>query len=497
MQLITSPRRALWLLPLAVSACAPSVHLPRAEVRLPAAFEAPVLAGPDADIDRWWTGFADPQLERLIAQALAQGFDARLASARLREARAVRSRALRDTGPTGNLSGSYTRPYTTQLSSNLPAVELPSSGDGGFGDLGNLFNPTGPINSYGLSLNASWELDVFGRLAAVRRQARETFAAETLDYQATRISVAADIATYLYQARGEAAQLENARETLRISRDLAGSARLGVERGLLPGSDAARLETDVANAEAEITRFSNALDTSKRQILLLVGNASAPLTTLVIAADLRPAPPPPATVPGTLLTRRPDVRVAEMKLAAATTQVRIDRLALFPRIDLKPGAAFSATNAPLGATNIAWTIGAGLALPVLDRPRLLATLRITEARGQQAVIGYERAVQVAYQEADRALATVVADRLRGGALDRAEQRARFAFDAARTGYRIGVTDLTALSQAEQAWRTARIAAINQRSLTLRDTVAAYRSIGGGWTPVTDADTAGLALTASR
>jgi NodT family efflux transporter outer membrane factor (OMF) lipoprotein len=466
----------------ALSGCAPSVTLPRANIALPAAFEPAPVAGAPANLDRWWADFKDPQLASLIEQALATGFDARLGLARLAEARAVRARAIRDTGPTGNLSASYARPYTTQLSSNLPAIDLGLPTGGTSGSIGELFNPTGAINNYNVALNASWELDVFGRVAASRREARQTFAAAALDYQATRTTVAADMASYVFQARGEAAQVENARATLRIARELADAARLGVARGLTAGGDAARLETDEANAEGELVRFTNALDTSRRQILILLGRATAPLASLTITPDLSAAPPPPAIVPGALLERRPDVRAAELKLAAATSQVQVDRLALFPRIDLKPGAVFSSTNAPLGATSIAWTIGAGLGLPILDRPRLLATLRITEARGQQAVIEYERAVQTAYQEADRSLAAVVADKARLAALDRAETRARFAFDAARTGYRIGVTDLTALLQAEQAWRSARIATINQRSAALRNVVTAYRALGGGWSP---------------
>lgn len=496
--MLTRSRTSLWatLIVFASPGCAPKITLPSARTTVPLTYERVAGEGAAASLDRWWTGFHDKQLTDLVDQALANGFGSRLAFARLVEARAVRSRAIRDTEPTGSLSATVSRAYTNQLSTNIPNIDLglPTTGTGGIGDL---FNPTGPINNYGLSLNASWEIDVFGRLATARRQARQNFAAAALDYQATRVTAAADIATYLFQARGEAAQLANARETLRIARELAGAARLGQERGLTAGGDVARLETDEANAEAETTRFANGLDTSKRQILILLGNATAPLASLRIDPDLSSAPLPPETVPSALLARRPDVRVAELKLAAATTQVTIDRLELFPRFNLKPGAALSGTNSPLGATSIVWTIGAGLALPVLDRPRLLATLRITEARGEQAVISYERAVQTAYQEADRALATVIDDRTRTSALEKAEARSRYAFDAARTGYRIGITDLTALLQAEQAWRAARIALINQRSAALQNVVAAYRSIGGGWTPVPDADAAGIALTSPR
>jgi outer membrane protein TolC len=129
-----------------------------------------------------------------------------------------------------------------------------------------------------------------------------------------------------------------------------------------------------------------------------------------------------------------------------------------------------------------WSLAAGLSLPVLDRSRLMAQLRATEAQGQQAVIAYEAAVQAAFRDADIALATASADRLRLNDLTRAEERARFAFDAGRKGYGIGLTDLTTLLQSERSWRAARTALTSARALALSNVVAAFRALGGGWNP---------------
>ncbi|EHJ62863.1 hypothetical protein NSU_0157 [Novosphingobium pentaromativorans US6-1] len=475
------------------------MRLPAPNLALPAQFEGDAsggdASGQPAAIDNWWAGFEDDQLTQLITQALSSSTDARMALARLKEARAVRLGAIRATLPSGNLQGGATRSYNKQLSSGGATISTGSDTPGY--DLGSLFNPSGAMDSYNLSFNASWELDVFGRIGATRDQARSAFSAAVFDYEGTRVSLAADMATNLFAARGYAAQLANAQESLRIAKELADVARLGVERGITAGIDAARLETEEANAEAEVAQFANALDTSKRAILVLAGRPTDPLDSLSISTDLTSPSALPESIPGILLARRPDVRSAEAQLAAAVAQVRVDRLALFPRFDLQPGVSLSKSASAVAGTSLVWSIGSALALPILDRPRLLAQLRISAAQGEQAVISYERAVQTAYQEAERALAQVATDRKRLAALGRAEERSRFAFDAASKGYRLGLTDLTALLQAERSWRAARVAETKLRAEALQNVVAAYRSLGGGWAPVSDPDAYGMILTSSR
>jgi len=109
-------------------------------------------------------------------------------------------------------------------------------------------------------------------------------------------------------------------------------------------------------------------------------------------------------------------------------------------------------------------------------------LRISEARGQQAVIGYERAAQTAFGESENALTRLSADQRRTADLDRAVHNARIAFDAGRKGRVAGLTDLTTLLQVEQVWRQNRVAASAAHAAWLADTVAAIRALGGGWSP---------------
>lgn len=467
---------------LALLACAPAAPLGTPRIALPPGFETPSSgAQAQAVLDRWWLVFDDRQLDDLIDTALREATDARLAHARIREARALRSQARSSTLPTGSISGSAGIQRNEQISGTsfggIPGVPSFPSGSGW-------------TENYQIGFQPSWEIDLFGRLDAIRDRADADYAAAAFDYYAARMALAADVAAALFDARGLAVQLEDAGETLRLARELAASARLGLARGLTSGADAARLESDVANAEAEVTRLRAALRTAKRSLLILSGRPTLPTDDLIIRPALAPPPEMPIVTPSILLARRPDVRSAELQLRSAAQSVDIDRLALFPRLDFQPGATLTRTTGDFGGTSSLWSIAAGLTLPILDRARLIAQLRVTQARGEQAVIGYERAVQNAFRDADNALTQVSADRQRLAELGRATDRARYAFDAARTGYRVGLTDLTTLLQSERSWRQTRATLRGQQSAALGNVVGAYRALGGGWSPIPTATSPG-------
>lgn len=458
------PLRALpWLGIALLGACAPSIRLDQPDVRLPAAFEtaAPAPTGPSVSLDRWWEDFHDPQLSDLVSTALTRSTTIRLAYARIAEARAQRRQARASTLPSGNLSGAATEQGSDALWGN------------GLTQTGN--------DTYQLNFSPSWEIDLFGRLAEVRDRADLDDAASTMDFHGVQLTLVADVATALFRARYLATQLADARDNLRIAQELSNAGALGQTRGITAAQEVARLRSDAASREAEVSRLTGELQTAKRSLLILIGIPAASTSTLEIAEVLDAPPLLPELTPGLLLTRRPDVRAAELALQSAAATVKIDRLALFPRIDLQPGLGLIAGGGAADGTGL-WSLVAGFALPVLDRARLLATLRVSEARGQQAVIGYERAVQTAFGEAENALTSIAADERRSEQLDRATRDAKTGFDAARRGYAAGLTDLTTLLQAERSWRQTRSTLNGARAGLLASTVDAIRALGGGWNP---------------
>lgn len=442
------------------------MHISRPDTVLPPRFEAgPAAASPagqaDAlELDRWWLAFGDAQLSGLIDSALARSTTARLAVARLQEARATRSVTRAGTFPSGSLSGNATEQGTEHLWGN--GITAPGQ------------------ESYALNLFPSWELDLFGRLSTIRKQADTDRAAATYDFHAARLALAADVATSLFQARGTAVDLQNARDTRDLTANLARNARTGVDRGLTSGQDLARLDADAASSAAEVTRLEGELQAAKRSLLILAGTPDAPTTSLDIAASLTPAPALPDVTPGLLLARRPDVLSAGLKFQSAVLGAKVDRLALFPRFSIQPGVGLSADGA-LGSGGMGiWSIAGNLALPILDRTRLLAQFRLSEARGEEAVVNYEKAVQTAFGESENALVRLKAARGREDQLIRAEDRSRTAYELAAKGYRAGLTDLTTLLQTQRTWIQARSTLNQGRLAVLTGTVTTVRALGGGW-----------------
>lgn len=455
-----------------LAACTGLGPVRQLDVRLPSAFEAPAGAAapaPAAELDRWWTLYQDPQLQALVEQALASAPDARIAEARLREARAQRNANRRLAYPQGNLSGSASRTQTTILSG--PSLDFP-----GFGG--------GVSENYALNFDVSWEVDLFGRVRQGQQVIEQDYLATRFNVESSRASLAANVADSLFSVRGLAVQLADARETARIRRELSQISRRLAERGLAASSDLQRTEADLAQAEAAAAGAEADLQAARRQLLVLLGQGASPVASLPAeAGPLGQIPTPPAIVPGDLLARRPDVRESEARLLQALSQYKADQLALFPSFNIMPGAGLTKASQPsFSMTSANWTLGAGLTVPVLDRPRLKQLAKVSGARADQAVTNYERAVQTAYGEAENALVQLAADRNRVALLTAGEAQARAAYEAARTRYAAGLDDLTATLSAEQSWRAARTALTGAQVQALRRSVQAFKALGGGWTP---------------
>ncbi|ADG10259.1 TolC family protein [Caulobacter segnis] len=435
-------------------------HLRAADVALPAAYAGPASGqaqdpkAPQAFIERWWAGFGDPQLDALIAQAFRSSPDARAAQASLAEARAVRQGALSGFGPQGTPSVSALR-QKTRPGEGRADLEV-------------------------LDWDVSWEIDVIGRRGAARTSADATLAAAAFDFEATRVSLAANVAQALFQARALETQAREAEETARIAGDLARVAKLKADRGILSQADAASFRAELASSKAQAAQLQAQAKVQRRALMVLVGQARDPLDALPLQhPDLEP-PTPPTLAPGQLLIRRPDLRRAQANVEAAAGRVVSARLAQLPTLSLIP--SLTATRPQAGPSVSVWTLGANLAAPVLDLPRLRAQSRLRSAQAEAAVLAYERAVGEAYAETENALVTFGADRERFVELAEAERQAKAAFDAQDQGFRAGYVDATALLQTERVWRQARASLIAGRAAVLNDAVLAFKSLGGGWSP---------------
>jgi NodT family efflux transporter outer membrane factor (OMF) lipoprotein len=447
-----------------------------ADVDLPPAFEANGTADTAAALDRWWRLYEDPQLEALIDKALAGGFEARAAFARLEEARFIRRAALTRYDPQGNLQANAEVRQTKEIGGGGNAIVIPGLPGGSFAGLTN----EGVTGSGNAGFAVSWELDLFGRRAANRGVADADFAAAQFNFAATRAALAAEVAQSLFQARALAVALDDAQASATIQRRLFDVLTRRARIGLTASSEAARVEADLRQAEAEATDLEAQIKAAQRALLVLLGEGDEPRSVIPISTALGTLPAAPRTIPGALLARRPDVRETRSRLDAAVANVRLARLELFPSITLSPGVGINAQRGNFSTTNGFWSLGAGLLMPILDRPRLLAQAGAEGARAEQAAIAYERAVQTAFSEADQALIRLEADRRRIALLDAGLSSARTAYDAALRRFELGFSDLQAVLDAERVFRQSRTGLTNARSQALQRSVQLFQALGGGW-----------------
>jgi NodT family efflux transporter outer membrane factor (OMF) lipoprotein len=450
-------------------------------VVMPTAYEAAggAAALAPVQLDRWWLLFRDPQLEALEDEAFRLSPDARTAAARILEARAVRGSQIAQTLPTGDVSGKLSH----QSASNI-----------GAGSSDNLLPVGGITDSRTLNFDVSWEVDLFGRLAVARKVAKANYAAARFDVEGARASLAASVADNYFLARGLAIQLADARETARIQAELEKVAAEKADLGLGAASDADRVAGDLAQANAQVETLEAQLHAAQRQLLILVGRPFEPTANLPANAEVYEPPATPAAVPGDLLARRPDVRESEEKFRAEAGTAKLRHLAIFPTFTLLPGLGLSSVSSPgVGfippstlipqqqTTSLGfWSVAGGVTVPVLDIPRLLYDAKAEDARTEQAAIAYEKTVQTAYGEAENALVALAASERGANVLAAGEVRAHRASEAARRRYGMGLDDITATLSAETAWRTTRSALTSARVQALRQAVATYKALGGGW-----------------
>ena len=455
---------------LALGAC---VHVRPADLRLPVAYEAVPSAsgarvpGGAIDLDRWWLAFNDAELAGLIDQALINNPDARSAAARLTEARATRIEGFLHYLPQGDLSASTKSTDTTQTAGKV--INLPG------------FSSSGVSNASAANFNISWEVDLFGRIFAAREAVNGDIAAARFSYEGTRASLAANLADAYFQARGLAIQLADARESARIERELYDSAYKRGVLGIAATSDADRVAGDLAQADAQAAGLEAELQAQRRIILILAGRTIEPTANLRVEGGVGLLPPVPESIPSALLKRRPDVREAEARVASAAGRSRADALAFLPTLTFTPGLGWAKSSQPgFSSTTHSAIIGGALAQPLLSIPTKIAELRAQNARTEQAVIAYEKAVQTAFSDSEGTLVRLDADRKRVALLTDGEARAHRGYNASKIGYDRGLTDLQTALSAEQSWRATRTQLTSAQVQAFRRTVQAYKALGGGW-----------------
>ena len=457
--------------------------------RAAAAGQAPPSQIIDASADpEWWHVFHDPRLDRLIVQAGDANYDLRSAAARLREARAQLGATSADRLPVLNTNASYTR---EKLSDKGVISLIPSSGgntdaNGLGGTAGALPTPAAipPFNLWQQGFDASWELDLFGRVHREVESARASLAASVETRRDTQVSVFAEVARDYLQLRGAQAELEAVRHSLEDARQEVDLTRQRQAGGLASDLDVASSESLVATTEATVPPLEQQISQYEGAIAFLVGQPRSAVLDLDQPAAVPPLPHTvPVGLPSELARRRPDIREAEAMLHRATADIGVAEADFYPRITLSGSAGVQALqlkNFGSWSGALDYSAGPGITLPIFQGGRLRATLELRRAAQQEAAITYERTVRQAFREVDDALVAYGAEQRRAAALRTAVDVSRRAASLARDQYVSGLGDYLRVLDAERVALTAEQQLAVSEATEATDLVQLYKALGGGW-----------------
>lgn len=395
-------------------------------------------AGGAQDAQRvWWAALGDAQLNALVAQALQAAPDVRTAQARLREARARREATAAAQGPSLTLGASGSRNR--------------SSGQSGSGRSSTLWDA---------GFDASWEADVFGRVAAGVAAAEADLQASAANLADVRLTLAGEVARLYLALRGTQRRQAVAEANRAAQADTLQIARWRAQAGLVGELDVVQAQANLAQTEASAAALQGSLASARLQLELLLGQAPGALQPALgesaggaraAATALPMLPPEQALVlPADVLRQRPDVRLAEAQWRAEGQRSTQARAAQAPRLTLSGSLGLQAlTLGTLGQGGYA-ALAAGLAAPLFDGGALRAQLAAQVAVQDRYAVAYERAMLAAFSEVEDALATLDAGRRQALALAQAVQASRRAADLARLRYRSGLVDFRSVLDAERS-----------------------------------------------
>ncbi len=452
-----------------------NVPAPTTSTTGPTSRPASVLSAAPAPI-AWWMSFHDRTLDDLIVRGVRSNLDLRRAQARIREARAQRRVTAADEYPNVNVDGSY-----RHSRSSLAGF---GGGGGAAGSGGGTPVQSAEIDLYQAGFDASWEIDVFGRVRRSVEAADADIAAAVEDRRDTLVSLLAEVARNYVELRGFQQQGRIARENLVAQQQTLDVTRTRLERGLATDLDVARAQAQVSTTASQLPTFDAQARQAAHRLAVLLGQQPQALAKELLTDAAIPLPPPsvPIGVPAELLRRRPDIRRAERQLAAATARVGVATADLYPRFILTGSLGLQSTDfgSLFNYASRVYSIGPSISWPLFDAGRIRANIDVTDARQEQALLVYQQAVLAGFRDVEDALVAYTRELARRNTLAQAAQANQRATDLASELWTAGRTDFLSVLQAQRDLFQSQDALVQSDRLVSSNLIALYKALGGGW-----------------
>ncbi len=413
----------------------------------------------------WWTLFGDDTLNELEVRALAANQDLRAAAARVEQARAAAGLARSAYWPQVAVGGVVTRERTSTTTDNV--------------------QPNPLTTTYRAPLEASWEIDLFGRVRRLGESSRAEAAASAAAFESVRLALTAEVATNYFSLVAVEREWAVVRDTVGLRRRAAELITARMRSGTAADLDVARAETELALAEADLAALANRRAALQNALAVLVGEPASGFALTVTARDFA-APEIPAGLPSELLERRPDIAAAERALAAANARIGVAKAAFFPAISLTGGVGQASGDIDrlFDSDSRTWSIGPRLYLPIFQGGRNRANFARSQAAYHEAVAVFRQQVLVAFREVQDALTATHLLQQQAAAQERALVASRRATGQAQTRYDAGYVSYLEVIDAQRTTLGLERANTQLAAQRINASVALIKALGGGWSSAT-------------
>jgi len=447
-----------------LTACAVGPDYSQPDIKVAGDFAQRAAATTAEPVAAYWTGFNDPLLTWLVDEALARNTDLRVAVARLDQARALSRQTNMDILPTVT-AGAEASTTRTPISQRAPGASRDN-------------------DSYSAGLNATWEIDLFGRVRRGMERDRAQAQAVAADLRGVQVSVVSEVVGTYFELRGRQEQLSVAQRNADNQRDTLKLTDTRLEAGRGTEFDTARARAQLELTLSRIPVLETAVAAAKHRLAVLTGREPSALSAELGGASPLAALPRDVAVgtPAELIRRRPDVQAAERRLAAATAQVGVATADLFPRLSLN--GALATVSPTLGGlfsgSSEGFAAGPAVSWAFLDLGRVASRLDASDAEARAQMAAYEGTVLRALEESENAL--IGYDRTRRAAdhLEQAAAAGREGARLARVRFENGVADFLPVLDAERSQLEAEDRLAETRIRAAVSLVSVYRAVAGGW-----------------
>jgi outer membrane protein, multidrug efflux system len=446
-----------------VAGCSVFPQYVKPEIKTPETWQAKLSHdGKLAELQNWWNQFHDPVLNQLIdaAQADSPTLDIALANIKTARANITTAHAQGIPSLTGNASATRSK--------NSSGVSADSGGI---------------VNSISGSLDATWEIDLFGGIGFSKQAAQARLEAQQTSWHDARVSLAAEVATNYVSYRAcqmnvasYQKALESKKETTRLTNVLA-------QAGFSAPADADLSEASLQASESTLISQQAQCDITVKSLVALTNLTEPVLRSMLGASNAIPQPAQfnIVTLPASLLMQRPNLVVDERNLAAASADIGVATANRYPTVSLL--GSIGRTSISSGGTSSSsntWSFGPSISLPIFDAGKRKAEVTKTEATYEIALANYKQDVRNAVKEVEQALINLDSANQRENAERISKERYAKYYQAAEINWRAGGLSLLSLEDARRQMIDADISYINQQQNQVQYWIALYKALGGGW-----------------